>query len=318
MENYKNKKVLVTGGSGFIGANLVRSLINQRAKVSLFLRPNSNTWRLNDILNKTKVYQVDIADGKAVSKAVEIIKPQIIFHLAAYGAYPTQKELLPIIKTNILGTTNLLEATKNINYLSFINTGTSSEYGFKTKPMKETDSLDPTFFYATTKAATSMIAKVFSQQFNKPIITLRPFSIYGDWEEPGRFIPTIITNCLINKPIKLVPGKQVRDFLYVEDVVKAYLIAGLRSDLKGEIFNIGSGKEYLVSQVAKKIVKLINKPVKVIVGAYKPRRWDTTSWQADITKAKKILKWQPQFSLDAGLQKAINWYKRNLNYYENS
>lgn len=312
MENYKNKKVLVTGGSGFIGANLVRSLINQRAKVSLFLRPNSNTWRLNEILSKTKVYQADITDVKAVSKAVKIINPQIIFHLAVYGAYPIQTELLPIIKTNILGTTNLLEATKNINYLSFINTGTSSEYGYKNKPMKETDLLEPTFPYAASKASTSLLCRVFSQQFNKPIITLRPFSIYGDWEERGRFIPTIIINCLTNKPIKLVPGKQVRDFLYVEDVVKAYLTAGLRSDLRGEIFNIGSGKQYRVSEVAKKIVKLINNPVKVIVGGYQPRQWDTTNWQADITKAKKILKWQPQFSLDAGLQKAIAWYKKSF------
>ena len=316
MENYKNKTVLVTGGGGFIGTNLVRGLINQRAKVCLFLRPNSNTWRLKDILSKTKIFQVDITNEKAVSKTIKIINPQIIFHLAVYGAYPTQTELLPIIKTNVLGTTNLLEATKNINYLSFINTGTSSEYGYKNKPMKETDSLEPTFFYATSKAATSLFCRVFAKEFNKPIITLRPFSAYGDWEEPGRFIPTIITQCLVKQPIKLIPGKQVRDFLYVEDVVKAYLAAGLKSDLKGEIFNIGSGKQYLVSEVAKKIVKLINNPVKVIIGAYPPRQWDTCSWQADITKVKKILKWQPQFSLDAGLQKAINWYKNNLRYYE--
>ena len=315
MVNYKNKTVLVTGGSGFIGANLIRSLINQRAKVRLLLRPNSNTWRLNDILNKTVVYDVDITNNKQVKNAVNKIKPQVIFHLAVYGAYPAQTDFLPIIKTNILGTVNLLEATKNINYLSFINTGTSSEYGFKTKPMKETDSLEPTFFYAASKASTSFFCRIFAKEFNKPIITLRPFSAYGDWEEPGRFIPTIITNCLANKSIKLVPGKQVRDFLYVEDVVKAYLTAGLRSDLKGEIFNIGSGKEYLVSQVAKKIVKLINKPVKVIVGAYKPRRWDTTSWQADITKAKKILNWGPRFPLDSGLKKAIVWYNNNLKYY---
>lgn len=316
LQNYKNVRVLVTGGSGFIGANLVRSLINEKAKVSLFLRSNSKTWRLNDVLNKTEVYNVDIANNKQVKNTVDKIKPQVVFHLAAYGAYPSQKDLMPTIQTNLLGTGNLLEALNKFDYLNFVNTGTSSEYGYKKKPMKETDLLEPNFFYAAIKASTSMLGQVFAKQFNKPVVTLRPFSIYGEWEEPGRFIPTIIANCLTSKTIKLVPGKQVRDFLYVKDLVRAYLMAGLRSDLGGEIINIGSGKQSLISQAAKTIIKLVGNPVKIKVGAYTPRTWDTTNWQADIGKANKVLKWKPEYSLEAGLKQAIEWYHVNLRYYE--
>ena len=305
--NYKNKQVLITGGSGFIGANLVRSLINQSARVNLFLRPGAKTWRLTSLLKKTKIYNVDITDKQSIEKAIKKIKPQVIFHLAVYGAYPKQADFGTTIKTNILGTVNLLEAIKNTQ-TALVNTGTSSEYGYKNKPMKETDSLEPTFAYAASKAAISWLGKIFSQQFNQPIITLRPFSIYGDWEEPDRFVPTIINNCLKNQPIKLVSGKQVRDWLYIEDMVRAYLMAGERSDLKGEIFNIGSGKQVLVSEVARKIIKLVNKPVQVRVGAYKPRQWDTGNWQADITKAKKILGWEPKYSLEQGLKKTITWW----------
>lgn len=305
--NYKNKTVLITGGSGFIGANLTHSLINQSAKVHLFLRPEAKTWRLKQILGKLKIHNADIANKSAVEKIIKKIKPQVIFHLAVYGAYPAQTDFSATVKTNILGTVNLLEPIKNSRTV-MVNTGTSSEYGYKNKPMKETDSLEPTFFYAASKAATSWLCQVFAKQFNQPTITLRPFSVYGDWEEQSRFIPTIINNCLNNQPIKLVAGKQVRDWLYVEDMVRAYLMAGQRPDLKGEIFNIGSGKQVLVSEAAKKIIKLINNPVKVEIGGYQPRQWDTGNWQADITKAKKILGWEPKYSLEQGLKKTITWW----------
>jgi len=305
--NYKNKTVLVTGGSGFIGANLTRSLINQSAKVNLFLRPKAKIWRLKEILGKIKIHNVDITNQQSVNRAVKKIKPEVIFHLAVYGAYPKQSDFSATIKTNILGTTNLLESIKNSQTI-MVNTGTSSEYGYKNKPMKETDSLEPTFFYAASKATTSYLCRVFSKQFNQPIITLRPFSIYGDWEEPDRFIPTIINNCLKNQPIKLVAGKQVRDWLYVEDMVGAYLMAGQRTDLRGEIFNIGSGKQVLVSEVARKIIQLINNQVPVKLGAYQPRQWEADNWEADITKAKKILGWEPKYNLEQGLKKTIIWW----------
>ncbi|MBU1084737.1 NAD-dependent epimerase/dehydratase family protein, partial [Patescibacteria group bacterium] len=226
---------------------------------------------------------------------------------------PIQQDLTKMIKTNIEGTVNLLEAVNKYKYLSFVNTGTSSEYGYKQKPMKETDILEPAFNYAATKASATLICQVFAKQFNKPIVTLRPFSIYGDWEEPSRFIPTIITSCLKGKTVNLIPGKQVRDFLYVEDLIRAYLVTGLKTNLGGEVINIGSGKQVLVKQTAEKIINLVGNKVKVNIGTYKPRSWDTNYWVADRSKAKKLLGWEPQYTLEDGLKKSIDWYQTRLN-----
>ncbi len=315
LSKYKNKRVLVTGGGGFLGANLVRELLKKQAKVSLFLKSSTKPWRLGEVINQTKIYQVDLSNKRGIKQIVEKIKPEVIFHLAAHGGYPFQTDIDKIIKTNILGTVNLLEATNDINYKNFVNTGTSSEYGYKTKPMKETDSLEPTFFYAASKASASLFCQVLAKQFNKPIVTLRPFSIYGDWEEPSRFIPVMITSCLEGKTIKLIPGKQKRDFLYVKDMTRAYLMAGLKPKLGGEIINIGSGRQYLISKTAEKIIKLVGNKVKVKMGEYKPRKWDTNFWVADRSKAKKLLGWEPKYPLDQGLKESIKWYKSHLKLY---
>jgi len=312
---YSNKRVLVTGGGGFLGANLIRELIKKQAKVSLLVKKSTKPWRLKQVIDDIKVYSVDLTNKNKVKDVVRKIKPQVIFHLAAYGSYPAQKKLNQMIKTNIQGTVNLLEATNKINYQSFVNTGTSSEYGYKKKPMKETDILEPTFDYAVTKASATLICQAHAKQFNKPIVTLRPFSIYGDWEEPGRFMPTIITNCLKKKTIKLVPGKQARDFLYVKDMVRAYLLAGMGKNILGEVINVGSSKQSLIFKVAEKIIKLVGNKVKVKVGAYKPRTWDTCLWVTDRTKAKKLLNWEPKYSLEDGLKKSIEWYRENLEFY---
>lgn len=175
--------------------------------------------------------------------------------------------------------------------------------------MKETDVLEPNFAYAATKASATLIGQVFSRKFNLPVTTLRPFSVFGNWEESSRFIPTIINSCLHYQPIKLVPGKIVRDFLYVDDMIRAYLLAGLNPDLGGQIFNIGSGRQYSIRETTEKIIKLIGNQVKVIIGTYQPRQWDTNYWVADRSKAKKLLGWQPQFSLEQGLTKTIAWWK---------
>jgi nucleoside-diphosphate-sugar epimerase len=312
-----NKKILITGASGFVGSCLLREIINRFAKANtfIFLRKNSKTWRIKDLLDKTKVLEVDLLDKNRVKTALSKIKPDIIFHLAAYGAYPAQNSLEDAIKANILGMTNLLTSLEKIDFRLFVNTGSSSEYGYKSKPMKETDFLEPASFYAATKASATMIGYTFGVLNRLPIVTLRLFSVYGPYEEPGRFIPTAVISALEGRDINVVRGPK-RDFIYVKDVVDAYLSCLELKDFDHRIFNICSGSQTSIEKAAKTIVKLTNSSSKINVGTYEKRPWDTNYWVGDNTLAKKILKWEPRYDFEKGLYESIKWFSKNTRFYE--
>ena len=311
-----NNRVFITGGSGFIGANLIRKLLVHNYQVHVLVRSKKIPWRLHEIKTQISLYYGDITNSILLKKILYKIKPDYIIHLATFGSYPSQVDLNKIITTNVIGTKKLLEASKNIPYKRFINTGSSSEYGFKDKAMKETDFCDPISYYGLTKLATTHLCKVFAQIYNKPIITLRPFSVYGPFEEPSRFFPTIIKSLIKKQPINITPGYQRRDFIYVDDVVSAY-VKSLKINLtkNGDVFNIGTGKEYSNDEVVKKLFDITKQSTNIKKGAYQKRSWDTNHWKANIKKTKKTLKWKPMYSLDKGLEKMYFWMKKNISFY---
>jgi len=258
------KSVLITGSAGFIGANLIRKLLSLNYDVNLVLRKSSDLWRIREILNKVKAYHVDLLNKKKLTKIVRKINPNFIIHLATYSDYRKQTDAEKMIDANIKSALNLLLASKNIDYKLFINTGSSSEYGVKNKPMNEKDCLKPISFYAVTKASTTFLCQVFANEYKKPIITLRPFSVFGPYEEEKRFIPTIIKAVIENKSIKLTPGNQRRDFIYIDDVVDIYIKAlSYGKKLSGEILNIGTGIEYTNDEVVQTLFKVTCKKVKI-------------------------------------------------------
>ena len=288
---------MITGSAGFIGANLIRKLLSLNYDVNLVLRKSSDLWRIREILNKVKAYHVDLLNKKKLTKIVRKINPNFIIHLATYSDYRKQTDAEKMIDANIKSALNLLLASKNIDYKLFINTGSSSEYGVKNKPMNEKDCLKPISFYAVTKASTTFLCQVFANEYKKPIITLRPFSVFGPYEEEKRFIPTIIKAVIENKSIKLTPGNQRRDFIYIDDVVDIYIKAlSYGKKLSGEILNIGTGIEYTNDEVVQTLFKVTCKKVKIKKGAF-PKR----------------LNWKPKFSLEKGLDETYKWH---LQLYE--
>lgn len=316
MDHGNKSRVFVTGASGFVGANVVRALLNKNYDVYVLNRTKLLSWRLKDIAERITICGGDIIDLSSLKKALSIANPDYIIHLAAYGAYHYQTEPEKIIEVNVGGTKNLLEASKNIPYKCFINTGTSSEYGFKDKSMKEDDYCDPVSYYAVSKLAGTHLCKVFACLNNKPITTFRLFSVYGPYEEPTRFIPTIIKALIKKESIKLTSGNQRRDFIYVDDVSDAYMRAlALGKKIQGEIFNIGTGHEYTNDEVVKMLFRSTESKTRIQKGAYPKRMWDAPHWRADISHARKILKWHPHYSLDKGLKKNYSWFQKNLDLY---
>ncbi|MCL5072241.1 MAG: NAD-dependent epimerase/dehydratase family protein [Actinobacteria bacterium] len=311
------KNILITGAAGFIGANLVRKLIGGN-NIHIFVKKSTNLWRLKDILHEVKIHHISLDNLKQIKQAVKRIQPQIIYHLAAHGSYPQQKDSIAMIKTNIFGTANLISALDQISYICFINTGSSSEYGFKSKPMKEIDILTPESFYAATKATTTYLCQVFAKSRHKPIITARPFSVYGPYEEPTRLIPTVVKNFILSKPVLLTPKKVRRDFIYIDDFIDFYLQVPrkINRNIYGEVFNVGTGKQHSNEEIVNIVSKILKKKVIIRKNAYKNRSWDSDYWVANVEKAKKTICWKPNNTLLQGLTKTVNWFLEYENFRE--
>ena len=313
-----NKIVVITGGGGFIGANLIRRLLDLNYEVHLLWKKSSDPWRLTDIKQKINFHTMDFINQKNLKSLLTKINPSIIFHLATHSSYRNQEDAKEIFETSINGTLNLLLATKDIPYKVLINTGSSSEYGLKKKPMKETDLLEPISFYAAAKSGQTLLCQTFSYLYKKPIVTIRPFSVYGPYEQKDRFISTITRSLINKKTIKLTGGKQRRDFIYIDDLIDIYLMTIKKADkLSGEILNAGTGREYTNDEVAKILFKVSGQKTKIEKGKFPKRMWDTNHWVANIETTKRLLRWKPKYSIEKGLKANYDWFLKNLSLYEN-
>jgi len=275
-------KALITGASGFVGKNLKRRLLELGWQVDLLTREQ-------------------LEDFKFIKGEYDYI-----FHLAAYGQMIDQRDdVWEIYQTNVIKLLNLLRRTNNIKYKALINIGTSSEYGIKNKPMKETDLLEPDMFYSASKAAGTLLCRVWAKEMNKPVVTVRPFSLYGYGEADFRFIPKLMKCFAFGEKFKLADG--MHDWIYIDDFIDALLIVAKNAKkLKGKVVNVGSGVMTSNKDIVKIVQKMINKPLNM--ERVKMRSYDTKNkWVADISLIKSF-GWKPKTSLKEGLENIASYY----------
>jgi nucleoside-diphosphate-sugar epimerase len=300
-------RVLVTGAAGFVGAVLCRRLLAKGFGVHALLRDPRRSWRIADVLPDIHVHEVDIRDEERLSRTVRAIRPEIVYHLATYGAYPHQTDADATIQTDIVGTWNLLKAMLTVDYRVFVNTGSSSEYGFKQYAMRETDLLEPNSYYSAAKCAQSLLCQHVARTEKRPVTTFRLFSAYGPYEEPTRLVPTLIRRCLAGQPLDLVSPEVARDFVFVEDVVDAYLRIDALAKLSGEIINIGTGVQHTIRDIVETVLRETNATVECRWGSLESRIWDTSIWVADCTKSRRLLDWRPRTPLEDGIRLTVEW-----------
>lgn len=304
------KKILITGGTGFVGANLARHLLKLGHELHLLVRNSSSLWRLDTVRNELRLHQADLTDVESVSSVIASVRPEWIFHLAAYGAYSWQNNLQQIVRVNIAGTVNLVESCLRAGFEAFVNTGSSSEYGFKDHAPSEEEALEPNSHYSWTKGAATHFCRFVARQHQVLMPTLRLYSIYGPFEDPGRLFPTLITNGLKGQWPPLVNPEVSRDFVYVEDVCDAYVRAATyASDDPGVIYNLGTGVQTTlreVTQVAQKLMGLEDEP---IWESMPNRSWDTTVWVSNPERIRRSLHWTPRYSLERGMSCMIDWLR---------
>jgi nucleoside-diphosphate-sugar epimerase len=300
-------RILVTGAAGFVGACVARRLVTSDCEVHALLRPDRDAWRLSGLQPKLNVHPMDLAEAGEVRSLLRRISPEVVVHCATHGAYASQVELRTILETNVVASGELFAACLDAGVRLVVNVGSSSEYGFKSEPMRESDRLEPNSVYAVGKAAQTQLAALMGKGGATAIVTFRLFSVYGPFEEPTRLVPTLIRRAKAGLDLELADPDIAHDFVFVEDVVDA--LVDFRSQLGhgGSVFNLGSGRQTTLKELALAVVDTVSSPSQCRFGVFPARHWDTTTWQADASLARERLGWSARHDLRQGLAKTAAW-----------
>jgi nucleoside-diphosphate-sugar epimerase len=305
-------RVLVTGAGGFVGANLAAGLASAGHDVVAWVRPDSPTWRLDHLGDAVEVVPVELLDGDAVDAAVRSARPDWVFHLAAHGAYSWQRDPEVIMQTNLVATVRLLAACQRHGFSAFVHAGSSSEYGFQDHAPREDELPAPNSDYAVMKAAATLHCRFVAQRDDVHVVTLRLYSVYGPWEEPGRLMPTLVARGLEGRLPPLVSPDTPRDFVTVRDTERAFLLAAQREQVeRGAVFNIGSARQTTlrkVVEVARAQLGIVEEPQ---WGTEPQRSWDAAVWVGDARRAKQELGWGAEDDLPTGFAGLAEWLREN-------
>ncbi len=303
-------KVLVTGGAGFIGSHLVDRLIKENHKVVVV--DNLSTGKKENLNPKARFYQIDIQDTE-ISQIFQKEKPEVVFHFAAQiDVRKSVEDPMSDAKINILGSLNLLDNCKKYKVKKFIFSSSVGVYGEpKTLPVKENHPLNPIAPYPITKLAIEKYLNYFQTQ-GLDFVSLRYSNIYGPRQSSGGeggvvaiFIDKILKG---ERPIIFGNGKQTRDFLYVDDAVKAAILA--LNAPSNSIYNVGTNKEIAINDLLELLSKILKVKVKPIFQSL--RQGEIIKSRIDYSKAKKELNWQPKYNLEEGLKETVRFFKENL------
>ena len=312
-----NKKILITGGTGFIGSHLTELCVKRGYKVYAFDRYNPE-YNLNCLKNSKYKKDInfifgDIRDYDSVFKASK--GKDIILHLAALVGIPySYYSPLAYLKTNVEGTYNILEASKNLNTDQIIVTSTSETYGSAQKvPIKENHRLIGQSPYSASKISADQIAISYWRSFKLPVKIIRPFNTFGPRQSNRAVIPTIINQALKNKNISLGNVKTTRDYTYVTDICEAYLEIIKSKKIFGEPINVGSNNEFKIENIAKKIIKKINPNLKIKIDKkrLRPNDSEVDRLKCDNRLITRKTNWKPRIKFEEGLEKTIKWIRNN-------
>ena len=303
---FKNKTILITGGTGFVGSHLCKALVSKGANVHIISKSGTRPISVKD--DGVYVHKIDIVYKTEVFNLIKSIKPDFVFHLAADINRGREVQIFyTSINTNVIGLLNVLGSLVDLRHnVPVIVAGTAEEYGNNKQPFKEEMREDPVSPYSFSKIASTYLSRAFYKLYSLPIIIIRPTIAYGPGQKSDMFIPSIIHSLSSNERFKMTKGEQTRDFIFIDDLIDAYLKAAFLSDkIAGETINIGYGKPYKIRDVARTISKFMGKQKLVEYGATPYRVGESMNYCVDITKAKRLLGWKPQTDLEEGLKKTI-------------
>jgi UDP-glucose 4-epimerase len=308
----KGKRVLVTGGSGFIGSHLVHRLLADGAEVGITARYGNvmKNERLRDCWNDLRVLEADLRNRGALEAGFRDFPPEVVFHLAAYNhvgqSFVQVEECFDV---NAKGTANLLDMCGSVE--KFVYTSTSEVYGHQTEvPFVETMCPEPISPYAITKYAGELYCHMKERiGGGTSVAVLRPFNTFGPYQSAKAVIPELIVNCLRGVPIQTTRGEQTREFNYVGNIVDGLVLAAMHADKVEGVMNLAAGEEVAIRDLVNRIAELTDTRSRIEIGALPYRPTEIWRMYADSTRARQTLGWEPRVFLDEGLKKTIEWFR---------
>jgi len=314
----KTVKVLVTGGAGFIGSNFVHYLLKKHPDTEVTVLDKltyaGRKENLQDVLSKIRFIKGDIAKKEDVAKAAKDCD-YIVNFAAETHVDRSIVEAGTFVLTDVLGTYNLLETARKLDISKFEQISTDEVYGhIKEGSFREEDKLNPRNPYSASKAGAELLCRSYFETYGLPVVVTRSSNNYGPYQHPEKLIPKTIIYALENKLIPVYgTGENIRDWLYVEDNCEAIDVV-LHKGTEGEAYNIGAQQEMKNIDVVKIILKLSNRPEKLI-SFVKDRPGHDVRYSLDIEKIRK-LGWKPKIKFNDGIKKTVDWYHRNGSWWK--
>lgn len=296
--------ILVLGAGGFIGANLFRTLRAERADVVAAVHHGPG-WRLADVAD---VRRVDVTVAASVRALLDEVAPRTVLDATAFGGYPFQRDPERIYAVNFTGVVNVVEELARGDLAAYVHAGSSSEYGTNAAGPDEDAPLRPNSHYAVSKAAAAEYLGFAGRSRGLPVVNLRLYSVYGPWEEPTRLVPTVLRAAVDSTPAQLSSPDPVRDFVHVDDVCRAFVLAAarMRPELAGESLNIGTGVQTSVDELV--ALAAVDHPgLEPVYGTNEARGWEVPRWYADPSRARELIGWSPSIGLADGLRVTGRW-----------
>jgi NAD dependent epimerase/dehydratase len=323
--NIKNKNVVVTGAGGFIPSHLTEELVRRSANVKALVHYNSRNdygmLRLADpeLVGNMEIALGDITDPYYVKQITK--DADVVFHLAALIGIP-YSYIAPeqYVNVNIKGTLNVLQAALENGVGKVVHTSTSETYGTAIyKPIDESHPLQGQSPYSASKIGADKLAESYYLSFDLPVATIRPFNTFCPRQSARPVLPTIISQALVKDEIHVGSLDPVRDMTFVHDTVNGFISVATSERSVGEVINVGTGKGHTIGDILESVLRIVGKEdLKIIEDAQRvrPVKSEVMELICDNSKAKKLVGWEPQYTLEKGLRLTVDWFREHKNLYD--